>query len=466
MNSKTLVILAGVTGALVLGAVVVTSTGLGGSASRASTKATDEPSNTQPLYPGLTDNLSKVARVVIEKEAARVALVRDAGGANWSVETKGGYPADFDNVRPIVAAIAEAKIEEAKTAKPELHSRLDLEEPSGAGAKSYKITLQDEDGKDVASLIIGKSDATVSDPFSATAGDGKPRRFVRRSGENQTYLALMDVTPNTDGLSFINRNAAEIKAERVRAVTIERTAVEGGAAQTLHMARTGPADAFTVRDQPVGRALKDEGAALRVAQSLGYVSFDDVKPVSEVNFDAPGAVKGTFELFDGINVSYVLVDIDGVTWARLGSTFTPQSLPATPSPAPAAQPAPQASAEQPAANAAADISQPVAMPDSPAPTTPAQPVTPGLTLADQEALNAAAKKESDSLNNRWGKWAFAIPSFKVTQLKSTMEDLLAPPAAEAIPESGMQPPASPASPASPSGIPAAPVQQPGPLAPE
>ncbi|MCX5689734.1 MAG: DUF4340 domain-containing protein [Planctomycetota bacterium] len=423
MNSKTLIIIAGTTLALVGLATLVGNRG-GGSA------ATTSASSRERLYAGLSDKLADVAKVTIKKGAQEAVLVKN--GSNWTVENKFGYPAKFDVLRPIVAGVAEASIIEPKTSKPELYGKLEVEDPAQEGAKSIVVTLADAKGATMASVIVGKQDfgGAASDPFNPPPSDGKTKRFVRRVGEAQSYLVEAELIPQPDALEFVDKSIVEIKNERVKSVVIMHPGENGAAGEVVKISRaTDQEKNFSLEGMPEGSKLKDEFAASRIAQSLSYVTLDDVKPASELDWNDSKAVKGTFECFDGTAISFTMVEKDGKQWVKFAAAYA--EAPAAPAQAPTAAPAAKP-ADGPAANGAADIN--AAAPEAkPAPQpAPAAAKTDEVTEA-QRLIKESIKKDAADLEARFSKWAYAVAEFKSSQLKTKAADLIAPATPAATP---------------------------------
>lgn len=421
MNSKTLIIIAGTTLALVGLATLVNSRGGG-------TAATATASSRERLFAGLSDKLTDVAKVTIKKGSQEAVLVKN--GSTWTVENKSGYPAKFDVLRPIVAGVAEASIIEPKTSKPELYGKLEVEDPGQEGAKSVLVTLADAKGTTMASLIVGKQDfgGTNADPFNPPPSDGKTKRFVRRAGEPQSYLVEAELIPQPEALEFVDRSIVEIKNERIKSVVITHPGENAAAGEVVRISRASDKEQnFALEGTPEGFKLKDEFAASRIAQSLSYVTLDDVKPASEFDWNDPKAVKGIFECFDGTSISFTMIEKDGKQWARFAAAYAqaPVASPAQPAvPAPNAEPAKPA--DGPSANGVADLT--AAAPESQPAATPAAPAAPKsdeLTEA-QRVINESIKKDAAELQKRLEAWAYALPEFKSSQLRTKAQDLLVP----------------------------------------
>lgn len=423
MNSKTLLIIAGTTLALVGLATLVNNKGSG-------TAATASASSRERLYAGLSDKLTDVAKVTIKKGTQEAVLVKN--GSTWTVENKSGYPAKFDVLRPIVAAVAEATIIEPKTSKPELYGKLEVEDPAQEGSKSVLVTLADAKGTTMASLIVGKQDfgGATTDPFNPPPSDGKTKRFVRRAGEPQSYLVEAELIPQPEALEFVDRSIVEIKNERVKSVVITHPGENGAPGEVVRISRASDQEKnFALEGMPEGSKLKDEFAASRIAQALSYVTLDDVKPASEFDWNDPKAIKGTFECFDGTSIAFTMIEKDGKQWAQFAAAYAEAPAPAPAAAAPAATPpnSPTSpAADGPAANGAADINAPEAKPAAAAAAPATTPAKSDELTEAQKVIKESIKKDAADLQARFAKWAYALPEFKSSQFKTKSSDLIAP----------------------------------------
>lgn len=432
MTSKNLTILAGATAILAAAAYFL-------SVGRAPSQAADG-GTPKELFEGLDKKSADVARVEIQKGDTKTVLVKDASGKAWLIENKGGFPAKFDLVRPVVAGVIEARILEPKTSKAELYDKLEVGDPSKPDAKSTLVTLKSADGKELASLIVGKRDwGQQADPFSPPP-PGKSRHYIRKNNDAQSYLAEAELEFQPDPLSFADRQIVELKRENVKSASV---AVPG--AEKIEVARDS-ADAaakFTLRTMPPGRTVKDEYATSRVANALSYTSLDDVRPIAEVDFSGADAATYEARCFDGSVITVKTVSKDGKTWASFVARMEET--------APAAPPAATPKAEAPAANATADISKPNGEGDEgdaakdakkPGPAAadskPADLSAPDDAKKAEDARKAAAetaKKQVADWNAKWSKWAYALPQSMVDTLHMKIDDLLAPKTAEQNPPS-------------------------------
>src|SRR5581483_3324686 len=78
--------------------------------------------------PKLAANLGQIARFRINRGEMKANFELDDG--RWVVVEKGGYPADAAKIHRMLSALADLTLIEPKTDRPELYSRLSLDDPA------------------------------------------------------------------------------------------------------------------------------------------------------------------------------------------------------------------------------------------------------------------------------------------------------------------------------------------------
>src|SRR5262245_64153988 len=150
---------------LILGTVTVVALGVAALALR-NPDAAASKSESARLFPDLSEHINDVTEVHIEKDGKSATLKREGG--KWKLADRGGYPAQFEKVKELAVRIADLDIEETKTAKKTNHAQLGVEWPvpkkeategeEDAVSESGLVTLRDSAGKELASLVVGKSE--------------------------------------------------------------------------------------------------------------------------------------------------------------------------------------------------------------------------------------------------------------------------------------------------------------------
>ena len=114
------------------------------------------------LVPGLSGALNDVTtlRVVEAGDKAVVTLQRVED--RWQVAERSGYAADIGKVRETLIRLADATLLEAKTANPERHSVLGVEDVAAATAKGTRVEIE---GKVAAKIVVGTYSAQGGGSF-------------------------------------------------------------------------------------------------------------------------------------------------------------------------------------------------------------------------------------------------------------------------------------------------------------
>ena len=164
----------------------------------------------EKLFPKLAASLNDLAWLRLSRGAAKVEFTDI--NQHWVVVEKGNYPAAASKVRRLLLGLSELTLVERKTDRPELFSRLDLDDP--ATGKGTLVQLQDRLGKPVADLIVGK---TRHDRL----GGGHDGVYVRKPGDNQTWLASGSLDVGGGAIDWIDRRIMDLPNSRIASVTLK-----------------------------------------------------------------------------------------------------------------------------------------------------------------------------------------------------------------------------------------------------
>ncbi|MBM3573273.1 MAG: DUF4340 domain-containing protein [Alphaproteobacteria bacterium] len=312
-----------------------------------------------PLLPGLVDKLGQVEQVELRQDATVIKLARS--GDHWVAPDKAGYPAKFETVRKNLVALADLKTLEAKTTKSDLHGRLQVEAPTGAGAKSIGITLKDAKGTVLADLIVGKRRANLS--------GGADRTYVRKAGDNQAWLAEGSLDLRMDAAEWLERDIVNLPGQRFReAVNVQPDG------KRVTVRRDKPEDTdLKIVGIAANAKIKSQYTVNAIAGALESLTLDDVRPARELEFKPSGGwaeLKAT----DGLVVKVEIASKDDKSWIRLVASYQ----------APAA-----------GAPAAADAKTPEQVQD-----------------------------EVKAINARVGNWAYHVSQYKMEKFQAKLADLL------------------------------------------
>ena len=362
MNNRSLWILAGVTLLVVALAALTLESDSGG-----------EPTETGRFFPALLDSVNEVARVTLEDAGGKVTLVRNENG--WGLSEKHDYPVDLDRVTSCIKGIALLETVEAKTREPKRYAALGVEGVA-EGSASMVVTLADDAGTTLASLILGqhRGGRATGEEF-----------YARKADEAQSWLVSGVVERSADPASWVDKKIAAVERARVQAILVEHADGE-----TLRIGKALESDTtYTVHDVPEDRELSYPTVADGMANTLEWLNLDDVVPSSELELGEDWSTKTTFWTFDGMKIEATLTPKDGDTWARLVASVDEDGAPFVEAPAP------EEGAEE------------------------AEP-------APERAVTDEVKAEVERLNARLSLWTYKLPVHSLTSLGKRMEQLLKP----------------------------------------
>ncbi|MCR9256960.1 MAG: DUF4340 domain-containing protein [Alphaproteobacteria bacterium] len=288
MKPNRFLILAGVTAAVTAGAVwayLDRAAGLQGA-------FLDEA-----LLPGLSDRLNDVAAIGIDSPDETFSLEKTDGG--WVIPEKAGYPVLDTLTRPFLIALRDMTVRERKTADPERHRRLDLRDRDIPGSQATRITLTDPEGNVVADVLFGAG--------KPGAGDQAPYHYVRRAGEDQTWLAQADLRIRPTIGEWIDRGVANIPRADILSVTV--TPPQG---PSYGLVRSS-GDDFTLADLAEGETVARPSEVNALAGTLSRLIHDDVRP-DDRGLPVIGTVRFTLE--NGEIAVELTRDGDNRIWVR------------------------------------------------------------------------------------------------------------------------------------------------------
>lgn len=251
--------------------------------------------------PKLAPNLNKIARFRITRGTMDANFRLDDG--HWVVVEKGGYPADEPKIHRMLSALADLTLVEPKTDRPELYSRLSLDDP--ANGKSTEIVIQNSTGDIVGQLIVGRSRPN-------RLGIGNDGVYVRRIGGDRAWLARGSPDVSGDIVDWLDRRIVDVPAGRFRKLVFTST---GG--DVLTISRSGMTADFAVENPPSGTKLKDARAISMPATALEELDLTDVAPASAVKPPEAGAATAEYTTFDGLRFRITVFAHGKADWIAL-----------------------------------------------------------------------------------------------------------------------------------------------------
>jgi Domain of unknown function (DUF4340) len=341
------------------------------------------------LVPGLEAAINDVERITLTKSGGETIATLERRPDGWVVTEKNAYRADVAKLRQGIAALAEARILEQKTANPESYARLGVEDVSAADAAGVAIALIGG-GREWPTVILGNV-------------EGNKYRYARRSDDPQSYLVDRNPDLPRSAAQWVDTEIVNVLPERVQQVAITHP---DGEVVSISKSERGATN-FTVANVPEGRELLYPGVANVIGNSLRELKLEDVAPAEATDAAEQAVVE--FRTFDGLVVTVRGAEANDEAWINLTASFsaeqaaqfTPAAAPVDDAEASVAESSSGASSEQSADNGAAPQD--------------------GASTADVAA-------EAERINGAVGGWRYKIAGYQYDQLTRRMSDLLqAPP---------------------------------------
>jgi hypothetical protein len=258
----------------------------------------------QPVVPGLADVVNNVGEVMIETHEDAFHARRTEEGS-WVIVERNNFPANIAMVRSAAVGMSELQALEPRTAQPELLERLGLGARAD-GSEAIRVVLRDRAGETIGDILIGDNQG-VSDPA------GLNRIYVRRTGENQAWLARGSITVQPQIGDWLDKNVIEIDREQIRST---RFTPSEGAAYTLARETEDEVN-FVLDNVPAGRELSYPGVTYGPATVVSNFTFEDVRLVSEIDFS--DATEIVTETFDGLQIIVRVAQESDIAWASLAA---------------------------------------------------------------------------------------------------------------------------------------------------
>ena len=257
----------------------------------------------RPALPGLIDRVNDVVEFRLKGTDHTLTFSRDDDG--WRLLERSGYPADGDKIQKTLFQLTELKLTDPKTRRADRYGRIGVADPeSGEDGAGRLVSLATADGDIVASLIVG-------DKAEASPGTFGDARYIRRAGEDQSWLADGALSLGEDVKDWIDRRVLDIPPERVARATL--THPDG---ETVTVVRDD-AGKLKLLGIPEGFKLISDFRRDVIVEFISELEIDDVRTEGETDADWSNATVAMYRLEDATSLRLDLAgDEDAGYWLR------------------------------------------------------------------------------------------------------------------------------------------------------
>jgi hypothetical protein len=258
------------------------------------------------LFSGLPAEAKKVAEIEVDQGDKKLTLERK--GQDWLLTDHDSYVAEPKKVDTLLAGLSKAQLVEAKTRMASKYGLLGVEDPDAENAKSVLVRLLDDNGKEIASVIVGNK-------RQDTLGIGASGTYVRKPGDAQAWLANAAIDAGVRLSDWVDPQLFETPREDVEHLTVD---IPGEEPLEIVRSKNGPG--HTLSNIPDGMKLKYTNIVDEIVRAARTFDFNDVRKfqtppddakISTVVMTTKGGVHATFRIRQEGDDAWVSVKAKG-----------------------------------------------------------------------------------------------------------------------------------------------------------
>lgn len=252
------------------------------------------------LLPGLANSINEVDRVEIMTAGDTVVATLVKVTAGWQLEQMDGYHADWSKLQGLLAGLAQAKVVEVKTDKPQYYARLGVEDVSSPNADSVLVELSI--GDQPTGVLIGHQ------------AQGRAGQYVRLQDSAASALLDRSIDVPTEQLGWVDKRIININASEVAEVEIIHPAGDRVFVTRISADQTD----FDLVGLPQGREIKSSWAVNSFASSISLLDLASVHLADTVDWQA--AIRMRLLMFSGLEIMAEMVESEGRYLLRLNAS--------------------------------------------------------------------------------------------------------------------------------------------------
>jgi hypothetical protein len=212
------------------------------------------------------------------------------GEKTWTVEERGGYPANVQAIREFIVKLLELNVTQSEAVGESLWPRVNLALPGKGEGGGTLVQFKDKSGKVLAGLVLGKQ-VLKKDPVNPLPGaqNGVPAgRYVRRTDAKTNVIVVSDPLSSATAAPGHWLNKMFFKPEHIKTLTVDPAGSAGGWTITRE-------EEWGQWKFAHGKDKLNASAAVSAVNALGDISFADVAMKAEDTAKATTVVAQTFD---------------------------------------------------------------------------------------------------------------------------------------------------------------------------
>ncbi len=213
------------------------------------------------------DTINKIRKIQIDFNSEKFTLVKNHDD-NWVLIERGNYPVVDQKVKELVCDLADLKIIEPKTTKPENFAVLQLEDIE-VNKNVTRIILFDAEDKEIDGIYIGKREFLAS-----VNADYQAHIFVRRPKENQAWLVAGKLPEGFALKDLVKQPLLSIDLATV--LQVELTKAGQAQKSFIKIVRNATTKELNLMEVSPRFKVKEQYAVDNIVQQFGFLNYDDV----------------------------------------------------------------------------------------------------------------------------------------------------------------------------------------------
>ena len=253
------------------------------------------------LLPEISKQINDVNRVEIISAGDKTVATLFKTGGRWQLEQMDGYQANWVKLQALLAGLAQARVIEIKTDKPEYYARLGVEDVTAGDAGSVLVR-------------IGVGDQTTGILIGHRAR-GSLGQYVRLQNSAASALVDSKLDVSTVQLDWAELQIIDISASEVAQVEIIHPQGERVFVIRISADQTD----FDLVGLPQDREIKTSWAVNSLGSVFSMLNMEAVQPEGSV--DWTDAVKMRLLMFSGVEIIADMVEAGDEYLLRLRASY-------------------------------------------------------------------------------------------------------------------------------------------------
>lgn len=240
------------------------------------------------LLPEVAAEINGINRVEIVSAGDVTVATLIKNGDSWQIEQVSGYRANWTSLNTLLSELAQARVVETKTDKPEYYARLGVEDVGEETAASVLVKL--DAGDNTTGVLIGHK------------AQGRPGQYVRLQNSAESVLVDRKIEVSTRQLDWVDTTIVDIYSSEVAEVELIHPTGE----RVLVMRISADQTDFDLAGIPQGREIKNSWAVNSFGSVFSTLDMETVQPEDRVDWG--DAVKMRMLLFSGVEILADMVE--------------------------------------------------------------------------------------------------------------------------------------------------------------